>query len=271
MQSLRNSVRDALVHASRARTAVLVAVAYLCVARSYAIPSVSLDILSEGDPGYPPPPGLVIVDVFVDVDDTDYFMAGAISAVAINGAQFRYNPDPNSTPFLPPGTGERFVTFGSAAYGRNSNARFAPAGTLQQQSIILTTGYIPGTPAPNLQHYAVNTVFLVTPLPGNPDDPAVPRGRDGYVMRLALDISDVDLPGGDDPARYAIFPIGAAPAGFQPVILSQGDPVSPGVAVTTRESSGLFGTRWGLYVPEPQSLLLFGMGFWIFRRRVGID
>lgn len=227
--------------------------------------SMSLDILDSGDPGGPAPAGLVVVDVAVDVSNTDWFVAGAIYAETANGAQFVYAS--GAPPFRPPGLAEPFVSFGSAAYGRDSAARFAPAGTIAEQSIALAGSYIAGGSAIFLPTY-IDVGFFSSPV-ASPSEPQAPRGRDGYVMRIALDVSGVAIPGADNPEDYRIFAPGSVPNGYEPVLISDPEVTTDaGTIVGSLSHPSPVGQNWGLYVPEPGTLVLFlAVGVVVCRRR----
>lgn len=173
------------------------------------------DILDASDPGGPAPAGLVVVDFSIEVSADDWFVAGYVTGVTANGATLRYG----TTPFLPPGPANPFVTFGSAAYSRNDPARFAPAGTVAKPSIFAPVGYDPATPFPQFEPNLANVAFGTTP-PGNLNDPDTPLGRDGSIVRIALDITAVPIIGADDPFNCRIFQPGQEPPGYLPVFVS---------------------------------------------------
>lgn len=230
--------------------------------------TMSIDVLDGNDPGAPSPTGLVVVDVGVDVSANDWFVSAAIVGRTFNGATLEYGlyPDPNNPlpTFLPPGLDNRFVSFGSAAYGRNDPPRFAPAGTIAEQTI----GIVGDQPYPTFLPDEVGAGYFAIPLfaPSHPD---APRGRDGYIARVALDITGVELPGASDPGNYRIFTPGQVPAGFEPVFLS--DPwqgLQFGTYVFSNYSpNNSFAQNWGVYVPEPHSMGALLVGSLVVIRR----
>src|SRR5262249_49083955 len=149
--------------------------------------------------------------------------AGDITGRTLNGAALIYAGDPNMV-FRPPAGLDHFVTFGSAAYARNAPARFHPAGTVAEQTIQFDGGYDPPTAVPRFRANEINVAYST--FPGGFGSPDLPFGRDGYVLRIALDVSQVQLPGGMEPGNYRLFDPAQVPFGYQPVFLSQ--PVSPG-------------------------------------------
>ncbi|MBI5865191.1 MAG: hypothetical protein HZB38_11915 [Planctomycetes bacterium] len=225
----------------------------------------SVDILDVSDPGGPAPAGLVVVDFSIEVSADDWFVAGFVTGVTANGAVLRYG----ATPFLPPGIANPYVTFGSAAYGRNDAARFAPSGTVAEQSIFAPTGYDPATPFPQFESGLVNVAFGPTP-PGDRNNPDTPFGRDGSIVRIAVDISSVPIPGADNVVNYHIFEPGHEPAGFLPVFISRASRTSHFGSA----AQGLFppailpGLNWGVYVPEPSAGLLVLLAVAAFRQHV---
>lgn len=231
--------------------------------------TMSIDILDASDPGGPAPAGMVIVDIAVDVSDSDWFMTAGIIGNTFNGAELVYGArnDPNNPgpSFRPPGINNRFVSFGSAAYGRNDAPRFEPAGTVAEPTIAFLGAYL-GGPVAILQPDWVNIAYYAFPLPQSGSDPNAPRGHDGWVMRLALDTSAVSIPGADDPAVYRVFAPDEVPSGYEPVFLSDGYGSSLGTIVYgwTGVSSG---QNWGLYVPDPPTGLLSIMALLLLTMR----
>lgn len=212
--------------------------------------SLSLDILDASDPGGPSPAGLLVVDAAVDVSADRFLAAAGIVARSQNGASFVYSSSDPNTPFLPPGAGQRFVTFGSAPYGRDDAARFAPAGTPEQPTIVVGTAWSGGVPQGYFRSSIVNTVWFSAPWSDHL------LGRDGYVLRLVLDISGVALPGADDIANYRIFRIGDEPPGYSPVLLSEYPGEPGGIELQTGFDFEVARIDWGVYVPEPSGWLV---------------
>lgn len=238
---------------------------YVCTAAAFGLalavtpPSpasitMSLDILDGEEPGAPAPPGLVVVDVSVDVSKNDFFVGAAITGTVANGATLVYGGSPR---FRPPGLNNRHVSFGSFSYGRNDAPRFAPAGTEEEPTIVVSpAGYDPpgsNSATPTM----LNLIYIISPI-----SESTPRGRDGFVMRLVFDIGNVALPGGEEPANYRIFLRNQEPPGYQPVFMSHSPSYGPGTSVSSLEVQTPIGVSWGLYVPEPST---FWMLILVFR------
>lgn len=229
--------------------------------------TMSIDILDASDPGGPAPAGMVIVDVGVDVSADDYLFSAGIYGETHNGASILYgeSQDPNNPghSVLPPGVNNRFVTFGSAAFGRDDPPRFAPAGTIAKQTISPTSYFLPG-PLAALYPNWIDFGFWAYPIVP-PGDPSAPRGRDGFVFRLALDVNSVSIPGAGDPANYRICELGMEPSGYDPVFTSgMGHPSMHGTGVWSNLQGEQVGQDWGLYVPEPTSGALLLLP-WVLR------
>src|SRR5262245_65497576 len=95
--------------------------------------SLSVDLLTPGDAGFGTPPGMACVDVFVDVADSDHWVAGGIRGRAYNGAHLLYaRPDDPNTPqpdqVTNPGTNNRFTTFVTKPRSRNGDGRYTNGG-----------------------------------------------------------------------------------------------------------------------------------------------
>jgi len=217
----------------------------------------SIDVLDGNDPGAPSPAGMVVVDVGVDVSSNDWFVSAGIVGRTFNGATLQYGlfPDPPIPSFLPPGLDNRFVSFGSAAYGRNDPPRFAPAGTVAEQTI----GIVGDQPYPTFLPDELGAGYVAIPpfAPGNPDAPV---GRDGYIARVALDITGVGLPGASEVANYRIFTPGQEPGGYSPVFISEPlQGLNFGTIVFGNNFPDEIGQNWGIYVPEPSSAALLSL------------
>lgn len=256
------------------RLAVAVA---LAAASSAGIVLSPIDVLDGVDPGAPSPAGTIVVDIGVDVTADDWFAVAAIAGRTYNGAALLYerSSDPNhphEVVFSPPGVHNRFVSFGSAAYGRNDAPRFAPAGTVAEQTIAVLGAYTPPELNPRLRPDLIDVVYFAVPPAAGPNDPAAPRGRDGFVMRLCFDVTLVNVPGAGDPSAYRVFLPGDEPAGYLPVFISQADGFPHGTVVASQVEQQLTGRDWGLYVPEPLSHSIFLAGaFVLLRARAWVD
>lgn len=221
--------------------------------------NISFDILDAADPGGPAPEGRLVVDVFVDVPTNDMFVSGLVRGFAQSGATFVYATSGLNT-FFPPEGGDRFTTFGSATYERDALARYSPAWTVGQPGIVPETGYSPPSPFAMFEPSFINVVYFVSPLV-RPDVPDAPVGRDGWTLRIALDISEVSISGADDIANYHVFPLGQAPPNCEAVFVSNpGTGAAFGTNMTTFNQPQGVGRNWGVYVPEPGSFVMFLIG-----------
>ncbi|MBI5863962.1 MAG: hypothetical protein HZB38_05560, partial [Planctomycetes bacterium] len=61
---------------------------WLAATPLHASITMSFDVLDGADPGAPSPPGLVVVDLAVQVSQDDAFHAAGIFALTSNGANF---------------------------------------------------------------------------------------------------------------------------------------------------------------------------------------
>lgn len=228
----------------------------------------SIDILDSSDTGGPPPAGLLVIDTSIEVSENDRFVQCSIVGRTSHGASLVYAPmsDPNDV-FLPPGSAQRFVTFGSAAYGRDDTARYSPSGTVVEPTIATSTAYESGAGLARFSSSEIDAVYFPTPPGGR-------TGEDGFVLRVALDISGVSIAGGQEAENYRIFTPGSEPPGYLPVFLSdniRSDPPFGGIMVLGVDGlPGASGRDWGVYVPEPASatyLLVVAMAI-VARRRL---
>lgn len=232
----------------------LLAVSGVSLSGRYAVAEITatVDKLDPSD-GIPmPPPNLVIVDLAIDVTPDDAFAAMGINADAYGGAELQYARDPNGI-VIPtaPGIENRFVTFFSRPRLRDGNGRFGPAG-----EIAVTGGYY-GGPGATFNATNVNAVSFVT---------IYEPGRDGYVLRLALNLSSVT-----DPAFRVDSPnivVAASPPQGSTVLLETSYPGHHGVGVYSQNNLDAF-LDFGVYgIPEPASgvLLLILAGAALRRR-----
>lgn len=236
------------------RGLVLIAAFISCTRVGLADLTLSVDILDAGDPGGPAPTGLLIIDVHLETTADDGFRLAAVRGDTSHGATFVYAPtaDPNAPRFVPPGTEHRFSTFGSVPYPRDGVQRYAPAGTLEEPTILTSTQYYPGHPRPQFDPTVLSVVYYPRPS-------GIQYGQDGYILRIALDIEEVDIPGGNDPENYRIFAPGHEPAGFVPIMISTTPPEWPGGTFVAGNEQILstVSLDWGVYVPEPSTIFPF--------------
>src|SRR5262245_36597469 len=96
--------------------------------------TITVDIVDPSDGISQPPPGILCVDVLVDVTPGDSWTAGAVWVDAFHGARFVYaygSLDPNDPPWsglVNPGSANRFVSFVSEPRGRDADERFTDGG-----------------------------------------------------------------------------------------------------------------------------------------------
>lgn len=145
--------------------------------------SASIDVFLDKLVSTEPPPYLAIVDVMVDVSSDVGWASTGIAGVTANGAalMYAYVHDPNfgDRPIATaPGNENRFVTFFSRPSGRNTSARFDANG-----AVGVAGGYLTQRVRlePNLLNIAVY----------DPTGPQPPRGVDGYIARIVLDLRQV--------------------------------------------------------------------------------
>lgn len=139
---------------------------------------VSIDKLDSTD-GFPmPDPGIVVVDVHVDVAPNDRFVGIGFRAIALNGATFVYAHDPNGDPILSaPGVENRFATFASRPRGRDADARFRVGAGLNPAG-----GFCIPLPFPVIEDAVVDAALF---------GGDATEGGDGWVCRFAVDLSGV--------------------------------------------------------------------------------
>jgi hypothetical protein len=203
----------------------------------------SIDKLDPSDGIALPAAHIAIIDIFVDVSPNDAWSVGGFSGRAENGARFVYDLDPNSQ-VVPtaPGMDHRFVTFFSEPSERDADARFA-----QDAAVANLGGNCYQWPWFSLleAHFG----FIGIP-PPNPQTPS----RDGYIARIALDLSQVREPLlRTDSARLVVA--STPPAGGIPLLMSDcsaGGWSSHGTVAATFDAPPLVGFDWGLYgIPRP--------------------
>ena len=140
--------------------------------------SATVDILSPGDEGYEGiPDRLLVLDVFVDIAETDVWRLAGFRASTRQGAEFQYfDYDPNSPNeelgLVNPGLENRFMTSLSRPRARNGNGRFL-------NGAVRVEGGFDGPAAPVLTSSLLNVAYDA--FPSNPDSPSV----DGWIARIA--------------------------------------------------------------------------------------
>lgn len=212
---------------------------------TYASITLAVDKLDASD-GLPLPPAhIVVVDVFVDLSENDAWTGALINGTAHSGAELEFlTQDPNSVPvFTAPGLDQRFVSFVSRPRGRNADERFTEAGAAGVEGLPI------GPPVPIL----TSATFRLTSY--HPATPPPVVGLDGYIMRIALDLTNVS-----DPAFRTdstdIIVASTPPPGAILLFDCSGPAPYGGISAigTSFEEAHI---AWGVYgVPEPSALLL---------------
>ncbi|GMU81684.1 MAG: hypothetical protein AMXMBFR47_15550 [Planctomycetota bacterium] len=239
----------------------------LVAAPAGAVP-LSVDLLSPGDAGFEGvPTNFRCIDVHVDLlHPPDIFAAAGLRAVTTDlgtpgpsgDAQIVYFDADPGTPgvqpgLLNPGAADRFTTSLSRALDRNAPERFAfaeaaIAGRYEPTGPVLVT--LPGE---------LNVAWFRSPPPqwNSPPD-------EGYIARIALDVTQVDAAGVDlaDYGNWGAGPIGEAPAGATFVLLSDRVPGAlAGTIAATWETQWGYWLDWGVwYVPEPATAIALAAG-----------
>lgn len=239
------------MYTNRHCRAAVMAIALVATAANADI-VVNVDKLDASD-GLPmPSPNLVVVDVSVDVTSFDAWSSTGIFGYADNGARLAYAYDPNGVVPTAPGVNNRFVTFFSRPRERDANARFGANGAVVLSSAL----------------YGLLPVFLPTEVNAVVYGSVHEFGRDGYVLRVALDLSEVSDPRfrlDSDNIVVSTTQLSGAVALFETFSPTGFD---HGLLVTNFYSTELF-SGFGIYgIPEPASGILLVVGaVWLLRRR----
>ncbi|MBI5863289.1 MAG: PEP-CTERM sorting domain-containing protein [Planctomycetes bacterium] len=235
--------------------------ALLACSAAFAQGTFSLDVLDPSETSGTIPDNFKIVDVYVDIAETDVWTGTGIRVIALRGARLNY--DPNSSSFAPlinPGTSDKFYTSLSRPRGRDDDARFnngaaAVAGT-----------YNPPGPWQGVNLTELNVAYFAVP-PATSTSPSV----DGYIARISIDVSRVGAPSG---AAWYAGDLGTEPPDAVFVLRSEPPPPpnsqTPGTVLATFDVPAISGIDWGLWylVPEPTSLILISLlGVAACRRR----
>jgi hypothetical protein len=218
----------------------------------------SFDVLEPAETSGTIPANTRIVDMYFDVAATDAWTAAGIRALTENGATFIYfDSDPNTAGLQPGlingGTANRFTTMLSRPRVRDGAGRFTNAGAR------VTGAWDPASGVPVTQPGELNVVHITDPS-ATPGTPSV----DGYIARIAVDISAVPpIPGVDihDYSNWGVGPIGSIPAGARVVLRSIGLGQPGGTVTNTFDVPQFNFANWAMwYVPEPTSLALLALG-----------
>lgn len=153
------------------------AIAAIAVTSSFASADVTIraDILTAAeDPA--DPPGLIVIDIMIDVTEGDAWTASGLRIATLNQARIIYADDPNSAqPLLVnPGAQNRYVTSLSHPALRLGNARF------QNSRAIIAGAYCPSGPQLVATPTELNVAYFTIPSPDLID-------RDGAVARIVIE------------------------------------------------------------------------------------
>src|SRR5262245_24129900 len=70
----------------------------------------TVDLLDPSDGGTQPPPNVLIIDILVDVDAGDAWLASALAASTVGNSTIIYGDGDPNTPLLNPGSSNPFVS-----------------------------------------------------------------------------------------------------------------------------------------------------------------
>lgn len=225
-----------------------VIVAFACL-RAPAQVRPSIELLSPGDEGFDGiPEHTRCVDVYVNAATTDVWTAAGIRVLTENGGMLRFADGDTNTPgeqpaLINPGLANRFVTSISKPRLRNGAARFQNAGAA------VAGAYDPTGQFPIITPGELNVAYFASP-PESAGSPSV----DGYIARIAVDISGTGLPSGYSGWGASI--ISAIPSGATVVLRSTGIDQPDGTVVVGFDPI-LIGINWALWwIPEPATTVI---------------
>jgi hypothetical protein len=217
----------------------------------------TVDLLNPAATSGTIPANTRIVDMFFDVVPTDVWTVAGIHAIARNGASIIYFDTAPNSPGVQPGlfnggTANKFTTMLSKPRARDNAPRFTNAGAA-------AAGAYEDGASPITLPGELDVAYFASP-PENPQSPAV----DGYIARIAVDISNVTpIPGADinDYNNWGAGPIETIPLNSSVVLRCVGSRQPGGTATATFDVPALNFTNWAMwYVPEPTSLALLALG-----------
>ena len=221
----------------------------------------SVDLLEPAETSGTIPANTRIVDVSFDVAPTDVWTAAGIRAVAENGASIIYFDRDLNTPGTQPGllnggTANKFTTMLSKPRNRDAANRFTNAGAA------IGGGWDP--PGPEAVTLANELSVWHHAFP--PETFGAPS-IDGYIARIAVDVSDVAGAPADD-ALWAAGPLASVPASAIVVLRSVGVIHPGGTGTATYDFPAVAFSNWAMwYIPEPTTLALLTLGALATRRR----
>ena len=242
------------------RTVPALALIFSATPATFGSITMSIDKLDPSD-GLPlPPANIVVADVFVDVSDDQAWAGGGIfgSTTAFGGAGARLvRLTHNETPvFTAPGAENRFVTFVNRPRDRDSDERFGPDGAVG------VDGHPSGPATPVLDESTISLVwYRLPPVPPPPSE----IGRDGYVVRIAVDLTNVVDPAFRTDSENIIVATSPPPGAL---ILFQSIASPEGGTFVNTYGFDSDQTDWGIYgVPEPATGFILLLGCCCLRPR----
>lgn len=193
--------------------------------------TVRVDILTPED-GETAPPGLIVVDVLVDVSESDLWTSASLRVTMSDGASLLFAEDPNAFywPLVNPGVENRYKTSVSHPSPRTGDDRY------QASRARVDGSYCAGNP-----FFFWGPTFLNVSY--SPEDMAGLRGRSGAIARIAID------PGACPPlgCGVGIFPLDQVPSWATRIIArceAERCENMPGTAVTSLEAPTPQGVSW---------------------------
>ena len=212
------------------------------------------DKLDSSDGLVMPPPHIVVVDFSIDVSASpETFVGEGIAAGLPTGGRLVYaHDDQGNVLITAPGTANRFVTFGSKPRARDADARFGLGAGIAPEGRYCHFGEIPIL-LPDLIDVVMAGVETTD-------------GRDGYIMRVAIDLSGVlDPQFQQDSDRIVVA--SEPPPNSYTIFETRCDVYDGGYYVQGRIDTVF--TDFGVYgiIPEPSAALGSLAGALVFARR----
>jgi hypothetical protein len=223
--------------------------------------SLSVDLLDPNETTGTIPDNFRVVDIFVDVPATDVWSAGGLRTTAENSATINYwgaEPEvPGTQPgLINGGVANQFYTSLSRPRGRFNANRFTNAAA------VVTGAFDPAGASPVTAPTFLNVTYQADPPPTD-DSFSV----DGYIARVSVDVSAMNLP--LDYDTWGADRLNRVPAGAIIALRSTPADETFGTMVTTLDVPEPRGIDWALWViPEPATALLLLSGLFGFQRRV---
>lgn len=173
-----------------------------------------------------PPPGVLVMDIVLDVDPTDVWLTATMNVTTRGENQLLYAPqeDPNQPVVVNPGRANAFVCSISAPLPRLGNERFdnGRAAVLGRDCPLSVTPLF----SPIRLSVSWYDQFLA---------PCWERdSRSGAIARIAVSLEGNAECWGDLGCCYAVYDEGAVPPGAVPIVVGE-----------CPESHGYWGLGWG--------------------------